>query len=61
MNENFYENNEMEYLEFSEEGDTYIYSARVKNTQEENSEGKEITIIMRLLEGTDFVMSFSME
>lgn len=61
MNENFYENNEMEYLEFSEEGDTYIYSARVKNTQEENSEGREITIIMRLLEGTDFVMSFSME
>lgn len=61
MNENFYENNEMEYLEFSEEGDTYIYSARVKNTQEEDSEGKEITIIMRLLEGTDFVMSFSME
>lgn len=61
MNENFYENNEMEYLEFSEEGDTYIYSARVKNAQEEDSEGKEITIIMRLLEGTDFVMSFSME
>ena len=61
INEHFYENNEMEYLEFSEEGDTYIYSAKVKNTQEENSEGKEITIIMRLLEGTDFVMSFSME
>lgn len=61
MSENFYENNEMEYLEFSEEGNTYIYSARVKNAQEEDSEGKEITIIMRLLEGTDFVMSFSME
>lgn len=61
MNENFYPNNEMEYLEFSEEGDTYIYGAKVKNVQEEDSEGKDITIIMKLLEGTDFVMSFSME
>lgn len=61
MNENFYENNEMEYLEFSEEGDIYIYNAKLKNTQEEDSEKKDITIIMKLLEGTDFVMSFSME
>ena len=60
MNENFYSNNEMEYLEFSEEGDTYIYGAKVKNAQED-SDGKDITIIMKLLEGTDFVMSFSME
>lgn len=60
MNDNFYENNEIEYLEFSEEGDTYIYGAKVKNTQED-SEGKEITIIMKLLEGTNFVMSFSIE
>ena len=61
MSQNFYEQNEMEYLEFSEEGGTYIYIAKVKNKQEDESEGKEITIVMKLLEGTDFVMSFSME
>ena len=61
VNENFYEENEVEYLEFSEEGDTYIYGARIKNAQEENSEGKAITLIMKLSEGTDFVMSFSIE
>ncbi len=61
IEENFYENNEMEYLEFSEEGETYIYGAKIKNAQEENSDGKEITIVMQLLEGTDFVMSFSMQ
>ena len=61
VNENFYDENEVEYLEFAEEGDTYIYSAKIKNAQEENSEGREITLIMRLLEGTDFVMSFNME
>ena len=61
IEENFYENNEMEYLEFSEEGETYIYGANIKNAQEENSDGKEITIVMQLLEGTDFVMSFSMQ
>ena len=58
INENFYNNNEIEYLEFSAEGDTYIYEARIKNT-EENVEKKDFTIIMKLLEGTNFVMSFS--
>lgn len=60
MNENFYENNEMEYTKFSEEGDTYIYNAKIKNTQED-TESKEITIIMKLLEETNFVMSFNIE
>ena len=59
MEENFYEENDIEYLEFSEEGDTYIYRTRIKNAAEGQSEGKEMTVIMKLLEGTNFVMSFS--
>ena len=61
MEENFYEENDIEYLEFSEEGDTYIYRAKIKNAAEDQSEQKHITIIMKLLEGTDFDMSFSIE
>lgn len=61
MSENFYENNEIEYLEFSEEGTTYIYTANIINADDENSEEKSFTIIMQLLEGTNFVMSFSIE
>lgn len=61
MNDHFYNQNDIEYTDFTEEGNIYIYNATLKNAQDTEAEGKKLTIIMQLLEGTDFVMSFSLE
>ena len=58
IKENFYENNEAEYDSLVQEGDTFIYELKLKNADNDTEE-KDVTIIMKLLEGTDFVMSFS--
>lgn len=50
---NFFENNSVEYLELIQEGDIYIYKAKIKE--------KAFNIIMKLKEGTDFVFSFSVQ
>ena len=39
----------------------YIYTVSFANGDNKNAETKEITIVMKLKEGTDYVMSFSME
>ena len=39
----------------------YIYTVSFANGDNKNAETKEITIVMQLKEGTDYVMSFSME
>lgn len=54
---NFFENNNIEYLDFSQEGDIYIYEIKIKE-KATSTEGKSFNIIMQLNEGTDFVMSF---
>ena len=41
-------------------GNYYITSLDLEDGESENIRKKQITIIMQLLEGTDFVMSFSM-
>ena len=58
----FFAHNKISYSSLEELGNN-TYSAKIKLTDltEENSESKYMTIIMRLGEGTDFVMSFSME
>lgn len=56
---NFFENNKIEYIQFSKEGNNYVYDIKILNTQGE--EEKQATIIMQLQEGTEFVMSFSIE
>ena len=56
---NFFENNKIEYIQFSKEGNNYVYDIKILNTQGE--EEKRATIIMQLQEGTEFVMSFSIE
>lgn len=58
---NLYENNELQYQSVEKSGNNYIYELSVTDANDEKSSEKSITIIMKLLSGTDFVMSFSMD
>ena len=51
---------EIEYGEFSSEGSTYIQSITFKDIVNENVESINMTVIMKLLEETEFVMSYNM-
>ncbi len=50
---NFSDDNDIEYLSFSQEGDVYVYQTKINDIK--------FNIIMQLEEGTEFVMSFSFE
>lgn len=54
--ENFYENSTVEYNQFESQGDIYTYSVILKDKV--SGEQKTKTFIMRLGEGTNFVLSF---
>lgn len=51
----------IEYASFSEEGTAYVQHIKLKDIATKAIEGKELDIIMKLEQGTDFVMSFSIE
>jgi len=57
VKENFYESTTVEYKEFNTEGELYTYSVILKN----NVTGEQMkkTFIMKLGEGTGFVLSFN--
>ena len=55
---NLFENITIEDATFSESGGYYVYDLTISN---DSGETKKMTVIMELLEGTDFVMSFSVE
>lgn len=57
---NMYENNVLEHNEVNKQGNTFVYELGVKDKNNEDAETKGLTVIMQLKEGTDFVMSFSM-
>mgnify|MGYP004615331709 CR=1 FL=1 len=57
---NLFDINNVEYVQFSKEGETYIYQLKIKEYGSESDSSKDITVVMQLLEGTNFVMSFSM-
>lgn len=58
---NLFHINLMEYTDFSQEGDVYIYQLTVKDAENIDTTEKKLTMIMDLQEGTDFRMSFSIE
>ena len=67
---NLFENNEVEFEDFSQEGTIYTYKIKVtkiiSEDEEERYHGKNapsqyMNIVMQLNEGTDFIMSFSIE
>ena len=57
MRNNFYDQNEVEFLVFSEQGSYYVYTLNLKDKN--GTETKDLKIVMQLEEGTDFKMSFS--
>ena len=61
INNNFFESNNIEYLDFSQEGNVYIYKTKITDKNTSNSEGKILNIIMELGSGTEFTMSFNIE
>lgn len=63
VNENFfdYNLNTTSNVDISNEGNTYIYETVIRSGAGSAAETKNLTVIMQLKEGTDFVMSFSLE
>ena len=58
---NLFDTNEVEYTNFYQEGNAYIYQLKFKDAQNPETNERNMTIIMNLKEETDFVMSFSIE
>lgn len=54
--ENFYASNDVTYNSFEKQGDLYTYSVTL--TDKQTNEQKNKTFIMKLGEGTEFVLSF---
>lgn len=57
---NFFETNEVEYLGYTKESEEY-YSYIIKIKDKNSKETKGLKIIMKLEDGTDFIMSFNLE
>ena len=48
-------------MDIDVEGDYYIYTTTLRNNSGSAAYTKGLTVVMKLLQGTDFVMSFSLE
>ena len=59
VKKNFYDNSTVEYSVFTEQGSNYSYKIILKDSTGENI--KNMRVIMKLGNGTDFKMSFSFE
>ena len=60
INKNLFSLNSFEYNNVEKNGNLYVTTAGVSDTTGEQRVFKSISFIVKLLEGTDFVMSFSM-
>ncbi len=63
INENFFKYNQRTSSDINirQEGNYYVYETTIRNNSGSAAKSKKLTIIMQLLKGTDFVMSFSIE
>lgn len=61
IKENFFEYNSKEETKVSKENKYYEAKSTLKDATEDTNNTKTMTVIMQLNEGTDFVMSFSIE
>lgn len=61
LEENMLEINNVSYEEFSREGNLYTYKLKIADGKIANYSEITMNIVMQLNEGTDFVMSFSIE
>lgn len=60
IKDKLFDTNKITNSSCSNEGNIYIYSLNISDTENEANK-QDMTIIMQLAEGTDFVMSFSFE
>lgn len=60
MKQNVFDTNIVEYNKFLKEGKTYIYQLTIKPSEEDQT-SKDMTVIMQLLEDTDFSISFNIQ
>lgn len=58
VKQNFFEENEIEYITYEKENGVYIYKIKIKDATGKSTEEKALNIILRLKDGTDFEMSF---
>lgn len=56
----FFASNEVKAVKFEKNSNNYVYNLKLVNKDDE-TEQKELTIVMQLNDETDFVMSFSIE
>lgn len=61
MRENLYSEVVIEYKEFKNEADTYIYNIAIKNLNNKQDPEINMEIIMQLKEETDFIFAFSIK
>ena len=59
VKQNFYKNNSIGYSNYKTSGDLHVYEISIKDKNNETSPTKTKNFIMKLKEGTDFVMSFN--
>lgn len=61
VNENFFEENTLSAGKAEKQGDVYLYNVTIDDGTGKNNNSKTTSFVMRLGEGTDFVMSFGAE
>lgn len=61
IKQNLYTNNKVSYTTYEQNGEVYIYNIQITDGNGENAGTINKKILMKLQEGTDFVMSFSVE
>lgn len=61
MEETFFDENKIKYTNFNEVGDIYTCDIEITDAKNQTEQKRKKTIIMKLLEGTKFVMSFNVK
>lgn len=61
LSTNLFTNNKFESTNTEQQNDTYIFTINITDGSETDTTSKNMKIVMKLGEGTDFVMSFSMQ
>lgn len=59
ITENFFEENKIEFISFSQQGSNYVYNVKLKS--ETDNISKDLIVVMKLGDGTNFEMSFSID
>lgn len=61
INQTLFERNVVEYDKFLKEGKTYMYQLKIKPSEENEIDLRNATIIMKLLENNDYIISFNIQ